>query len=241
MKSIIKFDFTTYIFLILSLLSASFKNVIILLFIIIIHEFGHIYFLKIFNKKIINIKIYPFGGITTYESLVNHNLSEEIFISLGGIITQILLFIPIILLYNFSLISNYTFKLFISLNSSILLFNILPIIPLDGSKVLNIILESFFSYHLSNNILIIISSISLSIFILLIISKKINNLIIIAFIQNKKYLENRFLLERFLYQIPYKKIRYNNHFNKNMFMQEVKHYINYEDEKKYLANMFDKH
>ena len=43
MKNIIKFDITFYILVILSILSAQFKNIIILFLIIIFHELGHIY------------------------------------------------------------------------------------------------------------------------------------------------------------------------------------------------------
>ena len=72
MKNILKIDITTYILILLSLFAGAFKNIIILLNIIIIHELGHIWWLKKYHKNIINITIYPFGGITKYSSYLNH-------------------------------------------------------------------------------------------------------------------------------------------------------------------------
>ena len=77
MKNILKIDNTTYLIILLSFLCGQFKNIIILYLIIIFHEFGHYLFIKKYQHKIINITIYPFGGITKYQTLLNHNLKEE--------------------------------------------------------------------------------------------------------------------------------------------------------------------
>ena len=248
MKNIIKFDFTTYILVLLSLLSASFKNIIILFSIIIFHELGHIMFLKLFNKEIISVTIYPFGGITKYHSLLNHNLFQELLVSLGGIINQLILYIIFYVLYSCSFMSGYTYNLFIKYNTLLIIFNMLPIIPLDGSKTLNILLEYTFSFHYSLIIITYTSIISLITFTTIIISNKINNLVIISFliyqlvifIKNKNYLESKFILERHLYKIPYKKIKYNSSFNKKLLKQETLHFFNHINESKYLSIMFDK-
>lgn len=242
MKNIIKIDISTYIIILLYLLSGNFKEVIILYLIIIIHELGHLFFLKIFNKEVLEIKIYPFGGITRYNSLINHNIKEELLISLGGIINQIILIIIYYLLYKIGLINNFTYYLFNKLNISLLLFNLLPIIGLDGEKIIHLLLEIFIPYVKVNITSIIISVIVLFIFIINSIMIKINIIFVISFllyrliyfINNIKYLENKFYLERYIYNFNYKNIKYINNYNiKNMY-QDKFHFFNNINERKIL-------
>ena len=248
MKTILKIDLTTYLIIVLSLFCARFKDVIILFIILVYHELGHLYWLKRYNKEVLNITIYPFGGITKYNSLVNHNIKEEILISLGGIINQIILYLPLIIIYNLKLINFYTYDMFLTYNTLLIFFNLLPIIPLDGSKLFNLLLELFLPYHLSNKIIIVTSIITLLIMLTITLNLKINTLIILSFliyqlilfIKNVKYLENQFILEKYLYHLPYRKIRYLKKYNKNKFYQSTYHYFNYVPETKILSNMFDK-
>ena len=248
MKNILHIDLTTYLIIILSLFCAQFKDIIIIYSIILIHELGHLFWLKRYHKKVISITIYPFGGITKYESLINHNLKEEFLISIGGIINQIILYLPFIILFKYNLIHLYTFNLFLKYNTSLLIFNLLPIIPLDGSKALGIILERHFPYHLCNKIQIYSSIIFLILFFGYSFSLKINSLIIISFlifqiitfIKHVKYIEQEFILERYLYNISYSKIRYIKSFNKDKLYQRCYHYFNYVPESHILAKLFDK-
>ncbi len=87
------------------------------------------------------------------------------------------------------------------LNYSIFLFNLLPINPLDGSKILNSILNLVFPFKTSYLISIVISIIfivSLLMFKNLILYLTIVFLLIriLKEIKNKKYIFLRFLLER---------------------------------------------
>ena len=92
------------------------------------------------------------------------------------------------------------------------IFNLLPIIPLDGSKLMNIILNKLFSYKKSNILLYIIS-------ILLLIGFSIyykNNYSyyfvisylfyeIFTFIKQSNFMFYRFVYEKYLYRNNYKK------------------------------------
>lgn len=246
MKNIIKIDLTTYFVFLLYLISGCFKEVLILYLIIIIHELGHVFFIKVFNKKIIEIKLYPFGGITKYYSLVNHNIKNELLISIGGILNQLLLILVFNILFKINVINNYTYFTFSKLNISLLIFNILPIIGLDGEKILHLLLELFIPYIKVNNISIIVSLITLIIFIIKSIAFKINIILVLSFliykviyfVNNKKYLENKFFLERYLYDLSYKKVVY---FKKNCLSnmyQERFHFFNYINEKNILKTKY---
>ena len=87
----------------------------------------------------------------------------------------------------------------------------MPVIPLDGGKLTNIILDKLFSYRLSNIISIIISIFFICLFILK--NKTIFGIILTLFliksiiieITNLKYKYNKFLLERYINKYNFKK------------------------------------
>ena len=115
----------------------------------------------------------------------------------------------------------------------------LPIVPLDGSKIINLLLEKFFSYNLSYKLNVIISFFSLFIFLLLNYIYHLDNYFIITFllykiienIKNYKYLYQRFLLERYLYNFNYHKIDNNTKDLKDL-RKDVLHY--FKEDNKYI-------
>ena len=205
---IIKINFLTIYFLLLLFLCGYLKVGLIIFFIVIFHELGHILFIKLFNYKIVSINIYPFGGITKINKDINTPVNKELIIAAAGVIFQLLLFIIIIILP----ISNYNKSLFYKYNLSILIFNLLPIIPLDGSIILNSLLNKIFSYKLSYYIYLIISFITLILYILTNYWLSLNNYLIVGLFliktyyawKNYKYLYNKFLLERYLNKDEFK-------------------------------------
>ena len=153
----IKIHNTTYIFLLLSFLSGYFEYMFLLLIIIFVHESGHYFFSKIVNFKYQEIIIYPFGGITLYNEDLNTSTSKELFVLLGGITFQILFFLLIVLLHNNLYVTSHVYELIRRINILLVSFNFLPVLPLDGGRLLNIILDRVFPYRLSNIITIVIS------------------------------------------------------------------------------------
>lgn len=243
MKNILnKFNINifTYLYFLVCLSCGYIRNVLIIFFICLIHEIGHIFFIKLFNYKVISIDIYPFGGYTKVDKMINTSINKDILISLGGIIFQSILYL-----------FTYKYSLFTYYNLIILVFNLLPIIPLDGNKVLNLLLEKKYSYYLSYKLNIFISIIFLILFIIYNYLYNLDNIIIILFLIFKlldtlkyyKYLYNRFLLERYLYNIEYKRIIYNSSSLKDL-KKETRHYFKdkdiYLNEKILLNRLFDK-
>ena len=132
-----------------------------------------------------------------------------------------------------------------------LIFNLLPILPLDGGKILNLTLSKIISFNLSNKLTIYISLITIIIFLqsntyqknyslLLTIGVLLQN--IYKFYTNINYIYNRFLLERYLYNFTYKRtklIKDKNKMYKNrihLFKKDKKII----SEKEYLSNFFNK-
>lgn len=199
---IIRFDYTTLYLLFILLLCGYIRVGLTILFIVLFHELGHVLVCLLFKYKIISVTIYPFGGITRVEKDINTSTNKEIILSLAGIFMQLIL-IPII-----------KDSIFIKYNLSIMLFNMLPIIPLDGSNFLKATLNKFFSFKKSYTLYIIISFISILIYIVYNYKYSINNYLIISIffyriykdIENYKYIYNRFLLERYLKKYNFKYI-----------------------------------
>ena len=200
----------------LAFLAGLFKEIIIVSIIIIIHEFGHYLALYLYDRNIIKINIYPFGGIIKTNDKIDNPLNEELIITIMGPIFQELLFVLVIILYKYNIINKNIYEIFSGYNFTILIFNLLPIMPLDGSKILNIFLNKFLNFRLSYNINIFISIVFLSLFIIIFKNDTSYYLIIVFLIyqiyfyyKNKYLIFNKFILEKKLKKssyIKYKKI-----------------------------------
>ena len=85
-----KMDFHyTYIIMAFGLvLTGHFINLIAFTSLIIIHEFGHVITATIYKYRIKKITIYPYGGITEFDTLVNTKIEKDLLIAISGIIFQ---------------------------------------------------------------------------------------------------------------------------------------------------------
>ena len=209
MKNIFKIHPLYYIVALITIFTGLFKDFIYITLLIFIHEIGHLIGALYYKWNIKKVVILPFGGITIFNELINKSLKEEFVILVLGPLFQILFYF-ILCIFNFesNLMTNYHYGL--------LLFNFIPIIPLDGSKLLNIILNKIFSFKLSHIISLFISLIYLIyLFIRTIIIKNLILFIILIFLLIKnikeiylhKYLFNKFLFERYNYNLKFKKIK----------------------------------
>ena len=245
----IEFHKTYLIIAISFILTGYFSNLIIFTSIIIFHEMGHFIIAKIYNLNPQKITIYPFGGITIVDNLINTKIAKELTIAISGVLFQSFYYLIIINLYHHHIIREYIFNIFNNYHYSILFFNLLPIHPLDGSKILNLILSKILPYKLVNKLNIIIS-ITTGIIILSINYYKFNYTTIllitvitdnlIKYYQNLNYLFNKFLLERYLYKIKLNKTKTitkidNMYKEKYHIIKENNHYFT---EKQYLNNHF---
>ena len=207
----IKIDYSTYLLILIGLLAGYIKNILVILIIVIVHELGHVFFFYLYKIEIDKIIIYPYGGVSRVNKKIHERIYKDILISLGGIIFQGLLIIGVIFLYKGGFIVKSTYNMFIIYNKSVILFNLIPLIPLDGSKLLLSICSKYLSYRISYIMMIVISSISLICFIIYNMVFKLNDIVIYLFlvislincIREFKYVKNKFYLERILYNNYY--------------------------------------
>lgn len=242
----------TYLFIAFSfIITGHVKDLLVFTSIIIFHELGHYLMAKINNVKVKKITIYPFGGITTLDTLINININRELLIAMGGILFQTIYMIIIIILYKYGFVREYIYNLYTRYNNSILYFNLLPIVSLDGFKILNLTLSKIFPFDISNKLSLGISFITLIIILivnyytfnytlLLVLSVLIIN--IVNYYKDLNYIFNKFLVERYLYNLSYSKEKIVN--NKKKMYKDYRHIFKngnkYLTEKKYLYDKYNK-
>lgn len=195
-------------------MSGLFKNIIYFSSIIFIHELGHFLTAKILGWKTDKIYFYPYGGFTKFNDDLNKPKKEELLIMIMGPIFQIIYY----LIIN-DFLTTSEFELFRSYHYSILLFNLLPIYPLDGGKLLNIICNYFLSFRDSFRFTLVLSYLIFFIGVFFLLYKKIcfslSFVMILVMIicklteesKKEKYYFNKFLLERYLNPYKFSKIK----------------------------------
>lgn len=239
-----KIHYTTYIFFLFTFLCGYFKQSILIFVLLFVHELGHIFMIVLCHYSFIKVEFFPFGGITTIDKPINSSIYKEILISLAGVFMQIL----------FSFLVTFCFSfdnsLFHTYNLTLILFNLLPIIPLDGSIFIHSLFEKIFSYQMAYLIYEICSIFFLFLFFLYNLYTDFNNYFIcfVLFFQffikrkEKKYLIHRFYLERYLNHYPYRKILSHQRGDIRLLKKETLHFFSQDNhfvhEKELLKKIF---
>lgn len=231
----------TYLIIFLCLITGLIKELFIVSILVIFHEFGHYLLSVIFKWRVSKINIYPFGGLIVFDEQIDKPLYQEFLITIFGPIFQWIIFLLILCFKKY--LSNYFIDSLYNYHLYMFIFNLLPIIPLDGSKILNILLNKLFSYKKSNLFLSITSILFLIGFIIcfknnysyyFVISFLIYE--IINFIKQRNFMFYRFVYEKYLYRNNYKKTILINNINK--MKRNKKHLIKnknkYITEKEYI-------
>lgn len=183
------------------------------------------------------ITFYPYGGITTFNLPLNIPLKKEFLILIMGPLMQIVGYLFLKNFFSNLRIYHYT----------LLFFNLLPIYPLDGGKIINICF-SYFNNYLKSFYFTFLFSI-LFLILLFIYNLKyynFNMLLMIIFLffklidfYQKRYLYyNRFLLERYLYNLSFHRVR--NVSDIKSFYRDCLHFVHFKDEKHILNDYFQK-
>lgn len=126
----------SHIVIFLSIITGSFLELITLLTIVLIHELGHVYAAKGFGWKVIEVQILPFGGVAIVEEPGAVPAREEIIVALAGPLQNGCLAGIAWLMMWTGVWDEAWCHYLIKVNAMIGLFNLLPILPLDGGKMM---------------------------------------------------------------------------------------------------------
>lgn len=225
-------------FLLIIIICGLFNNFFVYFSLLIIHELGHALTGILLGYKIDRIKLFPYGGVTLFKPNYNTPLKKELLVLIMGPLFQVLGYFILKVFVEVDYLKFYHYTL--------LIFNLLPIYPLDGGKLLNIIFNYHFNYKRSFYMSFYMSIIL--IILLLIVSFVIKNfnftmiliVLIIKLIKIYKdldYVYNSFLLERYLHHYEFKGIRCIK--NEKEFYRDNKHIIKMMEENKFLKKYFE--
>lgn len=178
---------------------------------------------------------------------MNVELYKEMIVLIMGPIFQ---FIAYFILLNIPFFNGYI-NMIKEIHYTILIFNLMPIYPLDGGKLVNIILNYHFNFKKSMKLDIYISYLTVILISLYYVktSFSLNIIFMICFLLYKINNENKmiktyyekFLLERYLNKIKYKKYKKIDSID-NMFREKshiIKSNSGYISEREVLENKFN--
>lgn len=148
------------------IITGHFYEVMMLFTIVFVHEMGHGMAAHFFHWRIEKIELLPFGGVAQTDEHGNRSLFEEVIVILAGPAQHVLLWAVAFLCYHFSIIDAETYHMFIRHNFTILFFNLLPIWPLDGGRLLRVLCSFAYPYKEAIHKSLVASSLLLAAFIL---------------------------------------------------------------------------
>ena len=207
---------------------------------------GHFFTAKLFKWKVDKISLYPYGGVSSFKEDLNKPLKEEFLILIMGPFLQIVFFL---ILKSF-ISSSTTLEILTNYHYSLLFFNLLPVYPLDGGRLLQLIFSLFSSYKKSYHLSLLFSfftlffistllgldlfSTQLFLVIILLLSK------LIEAYKKRNFYYQRFLLERYLKNYNFIKVKKVDSVDKMMrdHIHLVKEGEKYVFEKRALAKYF---
>ena len=175
----LKIDLKIILFALIFYFTGQIEIYCLCLLFALIHELGHVLVARILGNKLLKFKIMPLGfsiflqtNIEDYNKKIkkgNMYVLKNLIISIAGPITNIIIFLVTFFLPIELMIKEKV----IYINAIIAIFNLIPMYPLDGSKILQNALKLFCSnkesYKYTNivaNATLIIFTIFCSVFIL---------------------------------------------------------------------------
>jgi len=139
----------------------------IILAIVFIHELGHYSVAQLFKWRIRGIMLWIFGGVMDTDEHGNRPIHEEMLVTIAGPFQHIVIYMLVFFVSSANLLSPSVLELIIYYNTAIFVFNLLPIWPLDGGKLLFLCFSSILPYRKAYHS-VIIFSIALSILLLIV-------------------------------------------------------------------------
>ncbi|ATO50571.1 MULTISPECIES: M50 family metallopeptidase [Brevibacillus] len=131
----------------LAVMAGYFIETIALFIIVLIHELGHIAAARELGWEVKEIQLLPFGGVAVMEESPSADAIDEIVVALAGPFMNIVMIFFSLLFWWLGIWSEHWAHFFMKSNMMIALFNLLPMWPLDGGRIVQAVLTSFISYR----------------------------------------------------------------------------------------------
>jgi len=126
-----------------SIATGRFLELAALFFIVLVHELGHIAAAAGFGWTIREVQLLPFGGVVEVEEAGAQPVREEMWVAVAGPLQNVWMAGAGWLIGQAGWVDPAWSAFFVQSNLLLGLFNLLPIMPLDGGKLL----QSWMSLH----------------------------------------------------------------------------------------------
>lgn len=125
------------------LLSGRFVSLLSSLTALALHECGHLIALRAFKTRVTGIELTPFGGMIEAEDDALTG-GKACLVASAGLLVNAILSVFSVRAYALSLLPFHVSQAFLRANLALLFINLLPVLPLDGGRLLQILLRRFF-------------------------------------------------------------------------------------------------
>jgi stage IV sporulation protein FB len=138
-----------WIVILAAAVTGQFTELITLFALVIMHELGHVFTAISLGWRVSSMELLPFGGVAKVDESGTTTAKEEILVALAGpFVNVVMMAVGLILLWTGLWEASWA-EFFIRGNLFIACFNLLPIWPLDGGKVLQALLSMILPFRKS--------------------------------------------------------------------------------------------
>ncbi|RKD23902.1 hypothetical protein BEP19_05605 [Ammoniphilus oxalaticus] len=127
--------------------TGQFMALITLFAIVIMHELGHVFAALAVGWRVTSIELLPFGGVAKVDEGGSTKAADEVIVALAGPFVNVVMIVIGYGFWRFGIWGDAWSEFFLTGNALIAGFNLLPIWPLDGGKVLQAMLSKFISFY----------------------------------------------------------------------------------------------
>lgn len=113
---------------------------VVLFAIVLWHESFHVVMAKARGLHVTDIELLPFGGVARLEALLQLNPQIEWIVAIVGPLSNLILIFLGYALFPYLDVDPTWFDFFIQANLGMAVFNLIPVLPLDGGRVLRSVL-----------------------------------------------------------------------------------------------------
>lgn len=145
-KTDIEIKWYTCLYILVYSFSIYHKVLFYIFIVLSLHELGHILAAIFLRLKIEKLTVYPFGiamEVCNIDYIPSYN---ELLVAMGGPLMYFVISTLFLMLFNYDIISLAMYNYIVNINRNILLFNLLPIYPLDGGRITKAFIHVFITY-----------------------------------------------------------------------------------------------
>ncbi|MDC3415665.1 site-2 protease family protein [Aquibacillus sp. 3ASR75-54] len=179
---------------------------------------GHYVAARSYQWRIRRVSLWVFGGVMETDEHGSRPIKQELIVTLAGPLQHIWIFFLLQLCSAYSLLPSSLLTVATQYNATIFLFNLLPIWPLDGGKLLMLFYASFLPFRRAHAATVLTSTCLLVISVaamFLYYPFTLSTLLLVSFIlwenrlewKRRYYIFMRFLLKRHVLDNHAKKVR----------------------------------